>query len=443
MMVRIAFFLVILLFPIADLTMAYLYNVTGLQEVILLRYYRDTATVVLAFIGFQSIYLPYRMRLACLFYGALLIIYSVISLVTHVVTPLVLIASLGTLLIPFTMTLAGFAAIRTERQMYLLLLILILYAIATTMFGFWEIKNTLFWIYVVDIGQYLWDIKGITTGFQKEMFLPWNFSGLDYERRAAGLLAAPLAQGFFLAVLGLVAFAFLRGRSLIMATLVTLFCLYGCLMTETRGALLAYAMGAMVYFTLPSRENRYVVNLIILAVMIAMLGTVAYKLIDYSVTLRDHSTIGHLNALKKNLSSIANVTLVGDGVGAAGGQASSVGLDIEGGGEGALFSIIYQLGIPGALAFLWYYWRMFMQVYSFRRAEGMTGELARCLIGLFVGVVPTMFSSEHILTYSGMGAFWFTVGSFLGYTTRQHLLIHTAMPEDELPDVTFEPIRSL
>ena len=439
MLMRIAFFLVIILFPIADLSMAYLYNSTGSPQVIFLRYYRDAATAILACIGFQSIYMPYRMRLACLLYAALLILYSVISLVTNIVPPLVLVTSIGTLIIPFTLTLAGFAAIRTEHQMHLLLRILILYAVATTLFGFWEIKNTPFWIYVVNMGQYLWDVKGITTGFQKQDFLPWNFVGIDNERRAAGLLAAPLAQGFFLAVMGLVAFAFLRGRSLVMATLVTLFCVYGVYMSATRGALLAYAIGAFVYFTLPSRSNRYGVNLLILVVTIGLMGTLAYKLIYYSVTLQDHSTIGHLNALVKNLRSLSNVAVVGGGIGSAGGQASSVGLDIEGGGEGALFSIAYQIGIPGALVFLWYYWRMFMQVFALRQAAGITGELARCLIGLFLGVVPTMFSSEHILTYSGMGAFWFTVGGFLGYTTRMKPLAEQSAPDD-LPDAMFVPV---
>jgi hypothetical protein len=285
----------------------------------------------------------------------------------------------------------------------------------------WDVNHTEFWTDTIEIGRYIWDVKGVTTGFQPLVFLPWNFSGFEFERRAAGLLAAPLAQGFFLAVVGLMAFGVLRARSTIVAFLVSMLCFYGIYMSSTRGAMLAFIIGTMIYFAYPWRKGNYSKNLIILAIIVAVSASLIYRQVMYTISLTDGSTIGHLDALEKNFDSITNVILVGSGIGAAGGQSSSMGLDIEGGGEGAIFSIAYQMGVPCALVFLWYYYALFMAVYAQRHAPGRTGELSHCLCGLFLGVALSMVTSEHILTFSGMGAFWFSVGGFIGYTRRMGL----------------------
>jgi len=418
MLVRALFFSLILLFPVADLLMAYLYQQTGSELVVAIRYYRDLVTLGLGGLGFLNKALPYQIRLACLAYGGLLALYSMLTLVTNLVPVSVLLASAGTLVIPMSLTLAGFTAIRTEHDMKLFLRLLIIYAVVSIIFGMWEINNTEFWVDTIGLGNYLVNIKGVLTGFQPTVFLPWNFSGLDFERRAAGLLAAPLAQGFFVAVIGMLAFSFLRMRSLPVALLVGAFCFYGVYMTSTRGAMMAYGLGVLIYFLLPSKRTNYALNIMILVAAAVLMIGLSYKNIMYSVELKDHSTIGHLRALSKNMESLSDVVLFGHGVGSAGAKTSAASIAIAGGGEGALFSIVYQLGLPGGLIFLWYYGRLFFEVMARRRADGLTGEIARSLVGLFLGVLASMFTSEHILTFSGMAAFWFALGGFLGYTRR-------------------------
>lgn len=413
------FFSIVLLFPVLDLLTAYLYHLSGSTAVGITRYYRDGVCLLLAILGFCSRHLPYQIRLAAGCYIGLIGIYALASLIFAQLPLSLIIRSLGTLIIPVSLTLASFAVIRNAHDLRVLMHILIAYAVASALFGLWEVQHTSFWTDTVALGNYMMDIKSITSGFQPDVLLPWNFIGFNGARRAAGLLAAPLAEGFFLVVIGLVAFAYLRARSLLMASLIALLCFYGAEMSATRGALIAAALAAMLYCLWPNPHAKTrATNLLVAALLVlTALPALTYHFL-YTVTLEDHSTIGHLNALHENIDHIAEVVLVGAGVGAAGAQASAVQLAIEGGGEGAFFSIAYQLGLPGAAMFLWFLWRLFQETYAMRLREGTNGEIARALAFLFVGVVASMFTSEHILTFSGMGAFWFLIGGFLGYARR-------------------------
>lgn len=426
---RLLFFSVVLLFPVVDLITAYLYHISGWKGVGLIRNYRDMACIFVSLFGYFSRYLPYQVRLSLGLYGVLLAFYSVAALLMGSLPISVIITSLGTLLIPPSITLAAFAVVRTPRDMGLLVKILGAYAIASALFGIWEIRHTEFWTSTINLGQYIWEVKAITTGFQSEQFLPWNFVGFNELRRAAGLLAAPLAQGFFLAVVGLVGFAYLRRRHFLLACVVAAICFYGVNMSATRGALLALVLASVFYFFFPHPERKMRRANIVIASILAVLSfeILAYYYI-YTVRGEDASTPGHIAALQRNLADIDQVAVIGSGIGAAGGRASSVGLEIQGGGEGAIFSIAYQIGIPGALIFLWFMWRLAMELFQRRRDGGTGGELARALSFLFIGVAASTLTSEHILTFSGMGAFWLLVGGYLGYACRRDAIATQAAP---------------
>ncbi len=413
------FFSVVLLFPVLDLLGAYLYHISGFAAIGAIRYYRDGVCLMLATFGFCNRHLPYQVRLSAGCYVAMIAMYSLASvLIGHVPVGLI-VNSLGTLIIPVSLTLASFAAIREAQHMRWLVTILTAYGVASALFGIWEVQHTTFWTETVELGDYMRAVKHIESGFQPDVPLPWNFVGYQGVRRAAGLLAAPLAQGFFLAVVGLVAFAYLRGRSLMMAALVMLLCFYGVQMSGTRGALLAVAMGAGLYFLYPRPSLAGRVNNALMGagLVLVTLPAVLHHFL-YTVKLEDRSTAGHISALAENIHQLSDVVLLGFGVGAAGAQASAVQQATQGGGEGAFFSIAYQLGIPGACFFLWFLGRLFLELFSLRRRGGISGEIARALAFLFLGVAASMFTSEHILTFSGMGAFWFLVGGYLGYARR-------------------------
>lgn len=414
--IRWMFFSVVLLFPVLDLLAAYLYEATGWPSVVLLRYYRDAAVVVLGMAGFMQARLPYRLWLPAALYGAFLLCYALFSVAFSDLPAGLVMAALGTLLLPLSLTLAAFTAIRRAQDLALLVRMLSVYALASAGFGSWETTHTEFWTDTVNLGQYLQDIKGVATGFQPDILLPWNFVGYTMVRRAAGLLAAPLAQGFFLAVVGLAGFAYWRGRSLLLALTLALLCFDGVAESGTRGAMLAVGVGAFLYFLSPATPGRESgQNRLLLAALAVLALPVALHHLLYTVTLADGSSMGHLQALQVNLQQITRVLVVGDGVGSAGAETAAVGRDISGGGEGAIFSIAYQIGLPGAVVFLWYFTQLGRLFWAQRYAPGTTGELARALVGISVGVGVSMVTSEHLLTFSGMGAFWFLAGGYLGY----------------------------
>lgn len=424
---RAMFFSVLLLFPVLDLLIAYLYQHSGLRQVILLRYYRDLACLLLAGLGFLQHALPYRLRLSAGVYLACIAIYMIGSLLFETAPFSVILVSIGTLIIPISLTFAAFFAVRTANDMGRMVKLLAVYGVLSALLGMWELHHTEFWTDVVGLGHYIRDVKGVVTGFHPAVLLPWNFFGFGGERRAAGLLAAPLAQGFFLAVVGMVAFAYLRARSVLLACMVMGICFYGVEMSSTRGALIAAAAAALLYFLYPSGDDKkQFTNRSILAVMLVVSLPVLVHHTLYTVHLSDGSTIGHVRAIEKNITQLGDVALVGGGIGAAGARIAAVGGEIEGGGEGALFSIAYQLGVPVALVFLWFFVVLFQRIYAQRHAAATSGELARALAFLFAGVTVTLVTSEHILTFSGMGAFWFLTGGYLGYSCRQRETAHAA-----------------
>ena len=419
-LMRALFFSIIALFPVLDLLMAWLYHASGEHAVVLLRYYRDAGCLLLAGCGLFDAALPRMVRITAMLYSTFLACYSLASLAFGDLPEALVFSSLGTLLIPLSLVLAAFASIRTAHDFARLIRLLACYGVATTLFGFWEISHTDFWVNGIALGDYLTDIKGITTGFEPEHFLPWNFYGYNDVRRAAGLLAAPLAQGFFLGVVGLVAFAYWRGRSLGWAAAIAALCLIGLRASGTRGAMLAVAIAVAGYLLYPGiahrakRTNRILFALLALATLPA-LATLA----RYTLALEDSSALGHMAALHQNIAHLGDVVLLGSGVGAAGAETAAVGLTIEGGGEGAIFSIAYQLGLPGALVFLAFCIVLWRTIWRHRHDTATSGELARVLCFLGIGVATSMVTSEHILTFSGMGAFWFCAGGYLGYSCRR------------------------
>ena len=436
---RALFFSVVLLFPVMDLLIAYFYFVSGIDEVIVIRYYRDSVCVLLAVLAFLSRDLPYGIRATGAAYGALATVYFTLGLIVTDLPFSVMVQSLGTLLIPLSLSMAGYTAIHTARDMRRLIVILSFYGIATVLFGMWEVSHTEFWTQSVGLGRYMVDLKHLPYGFQSQVFLPWSFSGYNDVRRAAGLLAAPLAQGFFLAVVGVAAFAFWRSRSLVWATLVMTLCFYGAIMSQTRAGIFTAACGMFLYLLYPSPERRSrQVNRVLLVVFMAFVIPISFYYLSYTVEQKDESTPGHVRALIKNFDTLSDVSIVGSGVGAAGSEAASRGYEIEGGGEGAFFSIAYQLGLPGLVVFWAFAASLFRFIYAQRRTLGRHGEVARAIAFLFPGAMISGFSSEHLLSFSGMAAFWFLVGGYIGYCRRQ-----VAAPILSLPPVSTERSHAL
>lgn len=417
-MPHIILLLILALFPVTDLLSAVTYSITGSHSVIFIRLSRDILTIGLCAYAIFKNLIPKNIKITFYLYILILVLHCVISLIKSMPLSLVL-SSAATLCLPFIILFAAMAGIRTASDFNRAFIVLIVHAVISTVFGFWERNNTDFWIYSIQYGDYLRDIKAISTGFNSETGLPWNFTGYEDKRRAAGTLAAPLANGFFLATMSFLSIFFLSPKNILVAFSTASFVLIGMSNTETRGALLVIIMAAffLLLINLSSLKKLLQYSLIV-TVILTLTYDEIYEIIYYSINLLDGSTVGHLNAFIRNIEGISEVRLLGYGVGFAGGQASGQGYDIEGGGEGAIFSIAYQVGLPGAFVFLCFYSLLLTSLAKSFKIHG----IFKAACALLLGITSSFILSEHILTYSGMAAVWIIAGGLISYTHHLNMV---------------------
>jgi hypothetical protein len=307
--------------------------------------------------------------------------------------------------------------------------LLLVLGVASTLFGAWEQQHTAFWTETLGYPRYMRDIKGMELGAHGESGLPWNFyGGVDLQRRAAGLLAAPLAQGMFLAIVALAAIAWLERRAGYVSLLVGALLFAGIWMSGTRGAMLAGSLALIGYLATGTTLFRYrAVRWLVAAGVCGVIALASYRIVHMSINFLDGSTIGHWMALQKNLQDLPKVVLFGAGLGAQGAQIAQQQQPLIGGGEGAIFSIAFQLGLPAALLFLWFYLNMSLALWNRYRKRPEPMVLA--VFWLTLGLATTLITSEHLLTVSGSGALWLLCGATLRSTSPS--AHHTELLIDE------------
>lgn len=401
--------IVVLWVHLGDLTNAWLYSFW--PPATELRHLRDALVILLATGCLLTTRLPRQLLLPLLGYTGLAVSY----LLLHVGgAPLGLqLASFGTLVIPVLFFLAAYYCVRTPQQLRTLAASLVLLALASTLFGAWDQQHTEFWLQTVDYPSYMLEVKGMERGGNPENGLPWNFyGGVELERRAAGLLASPLAQGMFLCVGALLAVAWLQRRAPALGLLLCTLLFAGIWMSGTRGAMLAGGLALLGYLLcdrtlFPGRGWRW----LILAVSGVAIVAASWQIVIISVNFLDGSTIGHWIALQKNLQDLPQVLLVGAGLGQQGAAAGNIAATTIGGGEGALFSIAFQLGLPAALLFLLFFSNLIIRLWRSYRFHGE--PLALAVTWLALGIATTLISSEHMLSVSGAGALWLLCGGAL------------------------------
>ncbi|MBD9362432.1 hypothetical protein [Methylomonas fluvii] len=397
-----------LAFPVLDMLAAWLYGI-GLAQAGLLRILRDFSIAVVALLCLWTVRIPRLLMVPMVVYFVFVAIYLAVGLVKAVPVGIAL-PSAGTLVLPVLLLLAGYYCLRFERELHAVLAVWILLGLISTVFGAWEIRHTEFWINTIHLPEYMVDVKRVDLGLDPDTQLPWNFyRNMEKERRAAGLLAASLAQGAFLAAVSVMALASLARRWRLAAVLLTGVLGFGIWQSATRGAMIVAGIGMFGVLAANSGVLRTRRGIRWLAA--ALLGVTAlgllYQSIDSSLSGSDSSTVGHWNALFRNLEELSQVSVFGDGVGRQGAIAAQSRAAVIGGGEGAFFSIAFQLGLPGALVFLWYYGNCIRLLAA---ADGGGRGLAWALAALLVGFATTFVTSEHILTLSGMAAPWLMAG---------------------------------
>ncbi|MBK1663169.1 hypothetical protein CKO38_00565 [Rhodospirillum rubrum] len=408
----------LLLAELSDLVAAIVLSTTEWEGIGALLTLRHLLVFALFAVGFLRADLPAMLRWSCGAYLGVIGLYVLAGLGGEAGIGLV-VRSAAKLALPAILVVAGFAALRTAVALRRYRVVLVCFGLASMVFGLWERQNTGFWTDFVEYGEYLSTTKEVLSGFRPDVFLPFNFYGYDQfeglglARRAAGLVASPLAQGTLLAFCALIGFAGLRTRSPWIAGLVLCLLGYGVYASGTRGALLMLVIALPLFIVLTQANlGRLGRDGVLLALGFAASFQALAAIYGYTVEMEDGSTIGHLWALQDNFINAGGVLLIGDGLGAAGTLAASADLDVTGGLEGAVFSALYQIGGPGALAFLWVYGAVIVLLFR-RRQPGPEGEIAAAMVAFAVGASTSLVISDSLMSLSGMAPFWLAAGGVI------------------------------
>ena len=397
----------ILWIHVGDLATAWLYGGGTHPEAVLLRPMRDATVIMVAFLCLVSVRMGRSLFLAVAAYSAIVVVSMLQSLVGGRAAGLV-IGSFGTLMIPILFFLVGYFCLRTYREIAAFVRLYAVIACASAAFGLWEIHHSEFWIDTLHFDIFTERVKGVLLGAQPLTGLPWGFyRDSELTRRAAGLLAAPLAQGMFLVVAGLLTVAAPRGMLRRLSLILLAFLIWGIWTSGTRGAMLAGALALTGYLATARTalaDPRFRLGLALAALAIAAFVT------------RDGSSPGHWQALQLNLEGLFNIPLLGYGPGAQGAIAAQTQQSLVGGGEGAIFTMAYQVGLPGAVAFLCFYVACLGRLWHAHR-EG-DADFALATFWLMIGIATTLVTSEHILSVSGSASLWLMVGGQMRALSR-------------------------
>lgn len=403
--------LIIVWVHLGDIGTAWLYDGGAVPAAGLLRNGRDLLVIVLASCCLLTVRMSSRLLMLLLAYCAMAVLYLLLNRANVALG--ILIGSFGTLVIPILFFLTGFYCVRQRHQLHTCIALMVIIALASVVFSAWERQHTDFWIDTLNFPSYMLNVKGLLIGANPETGLPWNFyANMDLDRRAAGLLASPLAQGMFLAIVAVVVVARFEHRARGFGLMLCSFFLAGIWMTGTRGAMLAACVALVGYLLSATKLFRSrLARLLVVSGACMLIMLASYNIVMASLELVDGSTVGHWMALKKNLQDLPKALLLGPGLGQQGAIAAQQGQASIGGGEGAIFSIAFQLGLPAALLFLAFYVQLAQSLWCGYQRQRDPMSLA--MFWLLLGIAPTLISSEHVLAVSGTGAFWLLCGATL------------------------------
>lgn len=402
---------------VGDLAAAWLYDGGAHPEAALLRPMRDVTVIVVAGLCLASGRMARSLFLTVAAYCPLVVASTLQSLAGGRAAGLV-IGSFGTLMIPILFFLVGYYCLRGYREIAAFVRLYAVIACASVAFGLWEIHHSEFWIDTLHFGIFTERVKGVLLGAQPLTGLPWSFyRDAELTRRAAGLLAAPLAQGMFLVVAGLLAVAAPRGMLRRLSLVLLAFLIWGVWMSGTRGAMLAGALALTGY--LATARTALADPRLRLGLALAALAVTAFvtrDIVAMTWALADGSSPGHWQSLQLNLEGLFGIPLLGYGPGAQGAIAAQTQQSLVGGGEGAIFTMAYQVGLPGAAAFLCFYLACLGRLW--RAHRDCDADFALATFWLMIGIAITLVTSEHVLSVSGSAALWLMVGGQMRALSR-------------------------
>lgn len=414
----------VIYFPIHDLLSSWLFGNDIMSDVVVLRYVRDFSVATLALYSLARFREPVSLKNTLWIYAGFVGVYGLVGFLGDLDVS-VITSSTGTLLIPALLFLVGHFCIARSQDFWMVARLLVAIGCCTSLFGMYDIQNTSFWLDTVHYDLFQRYVKMVEVGLSPETGLPWNFfSGFyDDSRRAAGLFGAPLAQGHFLAVtiaIAVALFSQTRNPGYLAALFLMMF---GLWQSGTRGGMLvAFVAVVGLLLSSPVISTRKTIRFFSGVVAAAGILYFLSPTIELAAKLTDSSSYGHWASFTRNLEELPGVIVIGEGLGTQGAFAASQ-LDLRdslaGGGEGALFTIAFQMGVPAALTFIAFLWLCHRSLRHCNSEDPATKGIAQLMQWLVLGFATSLVLSETLLAFSGSAAFWLLLGGAVHLTSRK------------------------
>jgi len=316
-------------------------------------------------------------------------------------------------ILPVLLYFVGRYTLLNDHKISKLFKIIIIMGVISASFGLVEILVPIKYIWngILDLGGYLTNIKGFARELPQNV--PLNFWGY-LGRRLAGLSASPLAQGYFLEF---IFFLIISGwiYKFHKKSILIILILIAELLTITRASILSMLLVLPLFFLLqPAKVYLKKVIFIYLIILILLLPFLS-KVIDLgekTLYLGEGSSIRHAKAIEFSISNLEKVMFSGQGFGTAGGWVTSLGGEVLGAWENAYTVIAFQIGVPGLILFLGWWFLMTLKILnSWLKESAPFKKMIFLAVSLGnIAYFLTGFVSEQILTFSSVAHFWIFSG---------------------------------
>lgn len=272
-----------------------------------------------------------------------------------------------------------------------------------TIFMIIEIFFTDF-IISLDVRGFFNLVKSVYTGLNPISGFPnnWHINFPDvYPRRGAGLLMAPLASGMISAFVSLIILHEYTQKRI--TSLISLFlpCI-GLILSQSRGPLLFFIIGSIMILNSIKNKSLFLKdNYFIILLLFSLTIFYIFPFLENRFTF-DSSAKSHFESLIFNFLNMFNIPILGYGIGTEGAIIARENIETTGGGEGAIFSLMFQTGFLATFIFV-----VWLFTLSFKVENIDYKGLNKIIL---ISSIPIIFTSEHLYTITGFIFIWVFIG---------------------------------
>ena len=416
----------------SDLLLAYFYNYYDF-----IKFFKIARDLLILLLGFFSIFyfvtvntsrLSRNLRITSIVWIVIPIYLAIFELLRFSSTSFSKITDAFVLFLPLMLIFLSYL-IAKYISPNIFIKILILFTILSALFSFYEILNTNFWVETINLPKYLLEVKGIHSS-STEYFtgLPHNFFRKSLtDRRAAGLLAAPLAQGNLLGV-GLITQLFCPlFKKKYVDYVVNFILIFGLVLTGTR---LAYVFIISYLFYLFFIDGlifnlfkllKSIKNNFLIVIVIVMCVTYLLNRYSYLFILSDSSSIGHFYSTYSNFNLLTKMNFFGYGLSSQSRNSNAFDVNMIGFGEGSFFSLAFQTGYLGLINFF-FFLKSLLDLCSTKRFIHFPQSdiLKVASVSIYSLFIMSLFN-ESLFTLTGFLPVAVPIGSAISYRLHSRI----------------------